>query len=637
MESSDSAGMSDARFENKKGFHRHSSSDSHSCSTTSAESLSDSSTNTAEMDGYGETESSTQDDENGNRRSDGSFYVQLVRPSQKYQRDVAVKNSRKKYTSVSLSPSKGSESNAPGSSTSNSSQSARPATSPFKSSVTGLPPPPFGEADTPSMTPVTSSKSSATWSAHSTQTKPAPMPLTSTSTHAVPSSSPSHMLRPVKNRIKMLNVDQASTSHVSKVSIIPSATNKSMHDSPPKSPNTPRVFMPWSPSSIPRTPEKSVCESPAIIPGNPVVLEFDIPLQSAMKSPIRASSKIARSITFSVELAQDLETKEVIKKEPSKKECFQAVSKIQAVARGRQGRAKSRSLKRYFSLRKQLDEAEGKKQQELRMIRKELDKKKSDLFERAQARSNLRHNDKSDKVEENQATIQSLRDDNSKMRTQISKMMSACKDLKVENIQMEQSLAVREDYLSKLNSHQDGALEENESLLKVESMFKAKVDEVEANLEIRKQFMSAETNMKMAYRKCMLSAAEMLESGDDESLKDFVSSSVIACMDAEEMIKSASASNKSKDAAKRTVADLGAKPTRRALDTVTEEEEEEKNDGGLDSEPSVESVAASPASPNPSPPSPSPKSPRKPSPTSPQSPKKKIPGTPLSSRKSCIM
>jgi hypothetical protein len=391
-----------------------------------------------------------------------------------------------------------------------------------------------------------------------------------------------------------------------------------------------------------------------------------------MKSPVRASSKLGRSITFSDELAHDLETKEVIKKESSKEERTEAVTKIQAVARGRQGRVKSRTLKRYFSLRKQLDEAEGKKQQELRMIREELDKKKKDLYERAQARSNMRHHDKSDRVEDNQAIVQSLRDDNSKMRTQITKMNSECKDLRAENIQFENSLAVREDYLSKLNRHQEGALEEHESLLKVDSMFKAKVDELEECIEIRKQYAGAETNMKMAYRKCMLKTADMFESADDEFLKDLISSAVIACFDAEEKIKSTLASDDSKDTAKQTVANLGATSTRRGLETVVEEDEEAqtqntlKNDGDLDSDPSVEVVASSsppspkpspkpspspspkspspkspsPKSPSPkspSPKSPSPKSPRKPSSKTTRSPKKKCPGPPLSPRKTCVM
>jgi hypothetical protein len=434
----------------------------------------------------------------------------------------------------------------------------------------------------------------------------------------------------------MLNVDQAShtsTSKVSRLPIIPSTTNNSLYDSPARSPSTPKLVMYLSPSSTPCAQEKSVCESPLSIPITPVKPVCETPLQSAMKSPIRASSKIGRSITFSEELAQDLETKEVIKKQPSKEECTEAVTKIQTLTRGRQGRVKSRTLKHYFSLRKQLDEAEGKKQQELRMIREELDKKKKDLYERALARSSMRHNDKSDQVEENQATIQSLRDDNSKMRTQITKMNSECKDLRVENLQFENSLAVREDYLSKLNTHQEGALEEHESLLKVESMFKAKADELEETIEIRKQYAGAETNMKMAYRKCMLKTAEMFESGNDDFLKDLVSNAVIACFDVEEKLKSTLAFDDSKDTAKQTVTDLGAKPTRRVLETVAEEDEEAqtqntlKNDGDLDSDP-VEVVTSS---------SPSPKSPKKPSSKTTKSPKKKSTGTPLSPRKTCIM
>jgi hypothetical protein len=177
-------------------------------------------------------------------------------------------------------------------------------------------------------------------------------------------------------------------------------------------------------------------------------------------------------------------------------------------------------------------------------------------------------------------------------------------------------------------------------------MYKAKVDELEECIEIRKQYASTETNMKMAYRKCMLKTADMFESADDELLKDLVSSAVIACFDAEEKIKSTLTSNNSKDTAKQTIADLGAKPTRRgALETVVEEDEEAqpqntlKNDGDLDSDPSVEVVASSsPPSPSPSPKSPSPKSPRKPSSKTTRSPKKKCPGTPpLSPRKACVM
>ena len=97
----------------------------------------------------------------------------------------------------------------------------------------------------------------------------------------------------------------------------------------------------------------AVYETPLSISSTPVGPVCETPLQSAMKSPIRAPSKIGRSITFSAELVQDLETKEVIKKESSKEECTEAVTKIQAVARGREGRVKSRTLRRYFSLRKQ--------------------------------------------------------------------------------------------------------------------------------------------------------------------------------------------------------------------------------------------------------------------------------------------
>jgi hypothetical protein len=653
-ESNDSSGMSNLRSESKKGFYRHSSGDSNSCSTTSVESLSDSSTNPAEMYGYDDTESPAQDYEDGNHRSADSSNVQVESPMQKYHRDLAVKNSRSKYRPASLSPKKRLENCLSGPSILDASQSARPATSRFKSSVTGLPPPPFNTANTPSKTPVASSKSSAIWSAPSTPKEPTPTP---TSTHAVPTSSSSLMLSSVKSRIKMLNVDQASqasTSNISRFPIIPSTTNNSVYDSPTRSPNTPKVVMYLSPTiTTPCAPEKSVCETPLSISSTPVKPVCGTPIQSAMKSPIRASCKIGRSITFSDELVLDLVTKEVIKKKPSKEECTEAVTKIQAVARGRQGRVKSRTLKRYFSLRKQLDEAEGKKQQELRMIREELDKKKKDLYERAQARSNMRHHDKSDKVEDNQAIIQSLRDDNSKIRTQISKMKSECKDLHAENSQFEKSLAVREDYLFKLNRHQEGALEENESLLKVESMFKAKADEQEETIEIRKQYASAETNMKMAYRKCMLKTADMFESGNDEFLKDLVSSAVIACFDNEEKIKSALASDDSKDTAKQTVADLDAMSTRRVLETVVEEDEDAqtqdnpKNDGDLDSDPSVEVVASpSPPSPSPkrpspkspSPKSPSPKSPRKPSPKTTPSPKKKCPGIPPSPRKkTCVM
>jgi hypothetical protein len=353
---------------------------------------------------------------------------------------------------------------------------------------------------------------------------------------------------PVKSRIKMLNVDQASQvspNSVSRFASVPSVTKKSMYDIPPRSPSTPKVSMYLSLASPPGTPEKSVRESPPSTLSSPVKPVCETPLQSAATRPINASStKISRSIT-----ARDLETLEVIKKEPSKEERIEAATKIQALARGRQGRMKSH----YFSLLKQLDEAERRKEQEIRGIREELERKKRYIFERAHTRS-MRKHDKGNKVDENKAIVQSLRDDNRKMRTQTSKLKSKCEVLHAENCQLEKAVAVREDYFSKLKIHQEGALQTHERLLKADPMYKAAVNELEESLEIRKEYADAETRTKMSYRKFMLSAAERLEKGNDENLKYFVSSSIIGLLDGDTESNSASIFNNSEDTVNRAVA-----------------------------------------------------------------------------------
>jgi hypothetical protein len=354
---------------------------------------------------------------------------------------------------------------------------------------------------------------------------------------------------PVKGRIKMSNVDQASQASpnsVSRFPSFPSATKKSMYDIPQRSPSTPKVLMYLSlAASIPSTPEDSVCESPPSTLSTPVKPMCETPrLQSATTRLITASSKIAQYIT-----ARDLETQEAIKKEPSKEERIEVATKIQALARGRQGRMKSR----YSRLLKQLDEAERKKEQEIRGIREELERKKRYIYERAHARS-MRNHDKADKVDESKAIVQSLRDDNRKMRTQTSKLKNKCKDLQTENCQLEKNIVVTVDYFSKLNSHQKRALRKHEGLLKVDPMYKAAVDELEESLEIRKQYADAETRMKMSYRKFMLTAAEILEKGNDENLNDFVRCSIIGLLDGEKESKRTSTSEYSKETVDRAVA-----------------------------------------------------------------------------------
>jgi hypothetical protein len=111
---------------------------------------------------------------------------------------------------------------------------------------------------------------------------------------------------PVRSISKMLNVAEAQTSTIS-------APNKSMYKSP---------------------------------------------LQSAMKTPKMSTlKKKSKSLSFSEPLV-------LIKGFPSKEECIEAATKIQSVTRGRQGRIKLR----YSMLLQQLDNADGKREQEIVQI-----------------------------------------------------------------------------------------------------------------------------------------------------------------------------------------------------------------------------------------------------------------------------
>lgn len=246
-----------------------------------------------------------------------------------------------------------------------------------------------------------------------------------------------------------------------------------------------------------------------------------------MKSPIKRTLKTAKSFAFSHLLALDLETKEIIKREPSKEERVEAAITVQAVFRGREGRIKAR----YFMLRKQLDEADGKKEQELRRVQEELEYKKNELFERAKARS-MRNDQKiekvaASKVEENQATVQSLRKGNSKMREKNKKLKSALRELSADYCRLENSIAVSEDYFGKLVIHQEGAVKENERLTAIRPMYTAKVDELEAKSETLRQYGAAEFKMKMCYQNFIFSVAGMVEKCDDEGLEGLINGYII--------------------------------------------------------------------------------------------------------------
>jgi hypothetical protein len=226
--------------------------------------------------------------------------------------------------------------------------------------------------------------------------------------------------------------------------------------------------------------------------------------------------QITKSVSFSEPL--------IVKGLHSMEECIKAATTIQSVARGRQGRIKFH----YFMLLKQLDGADEKKEQEIRQIREETERKKEEFLKDAKARAKKNYvSEESQKLkqldlEESPNLWKTLREDNSIVQSQNEKLGQNIENLRLNNSTLS-NLAEKNGNASRnVELNYRRLLKVNKELMKAEADRKKVLDDLEERLNLQTKHASLEHRIKLLHENVIRGTIKIaLSRGDDSMVRHF--------------------------------------------------------------------------------------------------------------------
>lgn len=179
-----------------------------------------------------------------------------------------------------------------------------------------------------------------------------------------------------------------------------------------------------------------------------------------------------------------------------------AAVRIAALARGRRGRleAKVRQLERKLAM------IEVEQLTDIMEIRTKCKHDKKELKKRARERftKNLNRKGHQDtKLEENQETIDRIRQENAKVREQNIKMAKDIQALRVNNERLTTSQEATEACFSQLQYHDDTCEAENARLRAITAKYEKAVDDHQEHLDMHNTHIEAEEKIKDCYKKLL--------------------------------------------------------------------------------------------------------------------------------------
>jgi hypothetical protein len=214
-------------------------------------------------------------------------------------------------------------------------------------------------------------------------------------------------------------------------------------------------------------------------------------------------------------------TKAVPKRTFTRKEIRTAVN-LQAWWRGSYQRRKfllelHKYAKKIVKLQTKLEALRMSKKNELEEIERTVKEYKEETKAKLKKKKESMAN-KGQEAADAEKSATEQKKENSQIRAKNELLKKNSRNLRINNLRLEKSSESSGDYYVQLKAHHDRCVEDNKKLEKVETNYKAKVEEMEANLSTRTKYANTEHKICALYRSTIREATTLGEDSNDENL-----------------------------------------------------------------------------------------------------------------------
>lgn len=183
-------------------------------------------------------------------------------------------------------------------------------------------------------------------------------------------------------------------------------------------------------------------------------------------------------------------------------------------------------------LETQLEESQRRKEAEISSIEEETLERKIEFKERATGRAeknNVRNSVKNvGQLDEKQTLIESVREDNKLVRLNNSKWRRNIMNLRINNDRLEKTTDRGDDCHTNLRYHHAHLQTEEKKLLKLDTDYKKKVDEIEEQFNLTTECARMEHHMKLVYDTTIRAILHLAKSKDDGRMTSMLDGNIAA-------------------------------------------------------------------------------------------------------------
>lgn len=197
------------------------------------------------------------------------------------------------------------------------------------------------------------------------------------------------------------------------------------------------------------------------------------------------------------------------------------VTPIQAVVRGFLQRKKFvfilEHARKEKELLQRLAEIQNQTQRDLRALEEKVVNYKNEISARAKAKKE-KYKDRYDAIQRQREDMDKIKKENAHFRERNEILKKNCRNLRINNLRLEKSIASQEEYAANLKEHHNRCVKDNQRLIDVEKGYRKKVLELRASLQTRTAYAVTEFRTKNRYRETVRKFFKMVEKCQDDAL-----------------------------------------------------------------------------------------------------------------------